>query len=226
MSVKMKPGVWKRRDGLAVAVRHKEGQNCPWIGSDGKTRYDDGRWMRYENTDADLVEYIDVPPKPEPQPQPDAADELAALRDDRDRWQARAKQAEGQASNLAKQLVGVRGELREKTQQWTDRVRQVSDLQAQLEAAAQSPDLRSDIERVAAERDAAREEVRGLQVRAEQAEGDARQATAKMRHHEGEASKWRAQVTVTKDQLLRAEAANDALQVVILNIIRELRNDD
>ena len=158
--------------------------------------------------------------------QQDAADELAALRDDRDRWQARAKQAEGQASNLAKQLVGVRGELREKTQQWTDRVRQVSDLQAQLEAAAQSPDLRSDIERVAAERDAAREEVRGLQVRAEQAEGDARQATAKMRHHEGEASKWRAQVTVTKDQLLRAEAANDALQVVILNIIRELRNDD
>ena len=86
MAVEMKPGVWKRRDGLAVAVRHKEGQNCPWIGSDGKTRYDDGRWMRYENTDADLVEYIDVPPKPEPQSQPDAAEELAAVKDDRDRW--------------------------------------------------------------------------------------------------------------------------------------------
>ena len=104
MTVEMKAGVWKRRDGLAVAVRHKEGQNCPWIGSDGKTRYDDGRWMRYENTDADLVEYIDVPPKPEPQPQPDAADELAALRDDRDRWTT-AVQAEGRVKTLGQELA-------------------------------------------------------------------------------------------------------------------------
>ncbi|MGV2335052.1 MAG UNVERIFIED_CONTAM: hypothetical protein LVR18_13390 [Planctomycetaceae bacterium] len=69
-------------------------------------------------------------------------------------------------------------------------LQQRDDLQAQLEAAVHLPDLRSDLERVAAERDAAREEVRGLQVRAEQAEGDARQATAKMRHLERESARW------------------------------------
>ena len=84
----------------------------------------------------------------------------------------------------------------------------------------------ADLERIAAERDAAREQVRGLQVRAEQAEGDARQAAAKMRHFEGEASKWRAQVTTKNDALLRSEAANDVLRSTILELFERLRNDD
>lgn len=186
---------------------------------------------------------------------------IAALRNDRDRWQTRAKQAEGRATSLAKDVLAVSAErdesqkqltaaqiqLREATQQvalaqeavvrqrqgWDDlqqqlsnRVRQVNDLQAQLEAAVHAPDLSADLERVAAERDAAREEVRGLQVRAEQAEGDARNAAAKLGNLNGEVVRLKAQVTTKTDTLLRAEAANDALQVVILNIIRELRNDD
>ena len=184
----------------------------------------------------------------------DLAEDLAALTDDRDRWQARAKQAEGQANNLAQDLVRVRGEARQSLealndmraqlataqeavmrqrqgwddlqQQLTNRVRQVNDLQAQLEAAVHAPDLSADLERVAAERDAARDEVRGLQVRVQQAEGDARQATAKMRHLEGEASKWKAQVTVKNDTLLRAEAANDALRSLILDLFERVSNDD
>lgn len=144
--------------------------------------------------------------------QRDAADKLAELRDDRDRWQARAVWAEGHTQTLGQELATLRLQLRE--------------AQAQLEAAAHAPDLRSDLERVAAERDAAREEVRGLQVRAEQAEGDARNATAKMRHHEAEASRWRAQVTIKNDTLIRTEAVVDALQIVILNLFREVRGDD
>jgi chromosome segregation ATPase len=158
--------------------------------------------------------------------QQDAVDDLAALRDDRDKWQTRAKQAEGQANNLAQELVRVRGELREKTQQWTDRVRQVSDLQAQLEAAVHAPDLRGEVERVAAERDAAREEVRGLQVRSQQAEGDARQATAKIRHHEHAAARWQTQAESKNSLLLKAEGAVNALQVVIMNLVREVANHD
>ena len=77
-----------------------------------------------------------------------------------------------------------------------------------------------------AERDAAREKVRGLQVRAEQAEGDARQANGKLGHVEGEAVRWKAQVTVKNDQLLRSEAAVDALRSVILDLFERLRNDD
>ena len=61
---------------------------------------------------------------------------------------------------------------------------------------------------------------------AEQAEGDARNAAAKLGNLNGEVVRLKAQVTTKTDTLLRAEAANDALQVVILNIIRELRNDD
>ena len=111
---------------------------------------------------------------------------IAALRNDRDRWQTRAKQAEGRATSLAKDVLAVSAErdesqkqltaaqiqLREATQQvalaqeavvrqrqgWDDlqqqlsnRVRQVNDLQAQLEAAVHAPDLSADLERVAAE---------------------------------------------------------------------------
>ena len=102
MAVEMKPGVWKRRDGKLVTVRHKEGNNCPWIGSDGKTRYDDGKWMKHEETAFDLVEWIDVPPRPDPQP--DAAEELAAVKDDRDRWTT-AVQAEGRVKTLGQELA-------------------------------------------------------------------------------------------------------------------------
>jgi hypothetical protein len=105
-------------------------------------------------------------------------------------------------------------------------LQQRDDLQAQLEAAVHLPDLRSDLERVAAERDAAREEVRGLQVRAEQAEGDARQATAKMRHLERESARWEAQAELKNSLLLKAEGAANALQVVIVNLFREVHSDD
>ena len=57
MSVEMKPGVWKTRDGKTVTV-HYDGtkQDCPWIGSDDKTRYPSGQWMRHDEGPADLVE--------------------------------------------------------------------------------------------------------------------------------------------------------------------------
>ena len=111
-------------------------------------------------------------------------------------------------------------------QQLTNRVRQVNDLQAKLEAAVHAPNLSADLERVAAERDAAREEVRGLQVRAEQAEGDARQANAKIRHHEHAAARWQAQAESKNSLLLKAEGAVNALQVVIMNLVREVSNHD
>ena len=239
MSVKMKPGVWRQRYGPVVTVQMiAEAHECRWIGSDGLRRHDDGRIHPDWHSPQDLVEWQCGPA--EPQAQPDAAEELAALRDDRDRWQARAKQAEGRVATLTQDLAAATEnrdavfrrihETENDRDKWRRRVaeleRQVSDLQAQLEAAAHAPDLRGDVERVAAERDAAREEVRGLQVRAEQAEGDARQATAKMRHLEGEASKWRAQVTVKNDRLIRTEATVDALRSVILDLFERMRNDD
>ena len=115
MSVEMKVGVWKRRDGEIVTVRRKEGSNCPWIGSDGKTRYDDGKWMRHEDSSVDLVEWVDVPEKPEPQP--DAAEELAALKDDRDKWQTRAVQAEGRVKTLTQELIKADEQVNELQQQ-------------------------------------------------------------------------------------------------------------
>ena len=272
----MKPGVWLRRgDRLAVAVQFDPHRDyCQWRGSDGRSRYDDGRFYADRDSEWDLVEWVDVPEKPQQQPQPDAAGEaawvkenadlrekLAEIRDDRDKWQARAVQAEGRCTTLArdvfavgaerdeaqKQLTTAQIQLREAKQQLTTAQgviacqsqrwgelqqqlanygRQVSDLQAQLEAAVHAPDLRGEVERVAAERDAAREEVRGLQVRAEQAEGDARQATAKMRHLEREAARWQAQAEVKNNTMLKAEGAVNALQVVIMNLVREVANHD
>ena len=245
----MKPGVWLRRgDELAVAVQvDPEAAFCRWRGSDGKWRFDDGRYYLDQDSEWDLVEWLEVPERPVQPPQPDAADELAELRDDRDKWQARARQAEGRVATLTQELTAVtanrdglgrrihetenerdkwRGRVTEATGRVAELEGQVNDLQAQLEAAVHAPDLRGDLERVAAERDAAREEIRGLQVRAQQAEGDARQAAAKVGNLQAEVVRLKAQVTTKTDTLLRAEAANDALQVVILNIIRELRNDD
>ena len=172
--------------------------------------------------------------------QQDAAEELAALRDDRDRWQTRAKQAEGRVATLTQDLATTTAnrdalgrrihETENDRDKWRRRVaeleRQVADLQAQLEAAAHSPDLRSEVERVAAERDAAREEVRGLQVRAEQAEGDARQATVKMRHHEQKSARWEAYAQEKNNLLLKSEGAANALQLVIMNIVREVSSHD
>ena len=179
--------------------------------------------------------------------QHESLDELAALTDDRDRWQARAKQAEGRVAtltqewNTAQRYVSDANEVNnrlttqvstlqcgvdELQRQLTDRVRQVNDLQAQLEAAVHAPDLRGEVERVAAERDAAREEVRGLQVRSQQAEGDARQATAKIRHHEHAAARWQTQAESKNSLLLKAEGAVNALQVVIMNLVREVSNHD
>ena len=85
MTVEMKPGVWKRRDGLVVTVRPF--QDGGWIGSDGHHRWNNGLFRTGTECVLDLVEFLG---ELEPEPQPDAADELAALRDDRDRWQARA----------------------------------------------------------------------------------------------------------------------------------------
>ena len=109
--------------------------------------------------------------------------------------------------------------------QLANRVRQVNDLQAQLEAAVHAPNLSADLERVAAERDAAREEVRGLQVRAEQAEGDTRNANARVNNLYGEVVRLKAQVTTKTDTLLRAEAANDVLRSVILDLFERVRGD-
>lgn len=215
----MRPGVWLRRgDRLAVAVQlDPKADHCRWRGSDGKCRYDDGRYYPDQDSEWDLVEWLDVP---------DAAEELAALKDDRDRWQARAKQAEGRATSLARDVLAVGAERDELQKQLAAAQIQLREATQQLEAAAHAPDLRGEVERVAAERDAAREEVRGLQVRAEQAEGDARQANGKLGHVEGEAVRWKAQVTVKNDQLLRSEAAVDALRSVILDLFERLRNDD
>ena len=201
---------------MAVQLDPKA-DHCRWRGSDGKCRYDDGRYYPDQDSEWDLVEWLDVP---------DAAEELAALKDDRDRWQARAKQAEGRATSLARDVLAVGAERDELQKQLAAAQIQLREATQQLEAAAHAPDLRGEVERVAAERDAAREEVRGLQVRAEQAEGDARQANGKLGHVEGEAVRWKAQVTVKNDQLLRSEAAVDALRSVILDLFERLRNDD
>ena len=179
--------------------------------------------------------------------QQDAAEELAALRDDRDRWQTRAKQAEGKVATLtqewqtAQRYVSDCNEVNNRLttqvstlqcgvdhlqQQLTTTQIQLREATQQLEAAAHSPDLRGDLERVAAERDAAREEVRGLQVRAEQVEGDARQASAKLRHIERESARWEAYAQEKNNLLLKSEGAANALQLVILNIVREVSNHD
>ena len=165
--------------------------------------------------------------------------DLAAMRDDRDRWQARARQAEGRVATLTQDLMQsqqqlvVAGEavMRQRQgwddlqQQLTDRVRQVSDLQAQLEAAAHLPDLRGEVERVAAERDAAREEVRGLQVRAEQAEGDARNATAKLENLQQQAGLMRQERLQHAEDAARLQAVVDVLRSVILDLFERMRND-
>ena len=115
----MKPGVWKTRDEKTVTVRHDATKrDCPWIGSDNKTRYPNGQWMRHDEGPHDLVEYLGEAPEP-PTPQSVAAEELAALKDDRDKWQARAVQAEGRASNLAKDLIKADEQVDELQQQLT-----------------------------------------------------------------------------------------------------------
>mgnify|MGYP006268172471 CR=1 FL=1 len=279
----MKPGVWLRRgDRLAVAVQvDPEAAFCRWRGSDGKCRFDDGRYYLDRDSEWDLVECLEVPERP--QPQPDAAEELAAVRheaephpggimaegvavrlsagnfsaeyresiesltDDRDRWQTRARQAEGRVATLTQELTAVtanrdglgrrihetendrdkwRGRVTEATGRVAELEGQVNDLQAQLEAAAAPQPTPHDFERVAAERDAAREEARGLQVRAQQAEGDARQANAKIRHHEHAAARWQTHAESKNILLLKAEGAVNALQVVIMNLVREVSNDD
>ena len=243
MTVEMCAGIWKRRDGTAMTVRLNDGSR--WVSVDGYHYWDDGRFIQGQEHKLDLIEFLGE--IPEPQSQPDAADKLAELREDRDRWQTRARQAEGRVATLTQELTAVtanrdglgrrihetendrdkwRGRVTEATGRVAELEQQVSDLQAQLEAAVHAPDLRGDLERVAAERDAAREEVRGLQVRVQQAEGDARQANGKLGHLEGEVTRWKAQVTVKNDSLLRAEAGNDVLQVVILNLFREVRGGE
>jgi hypothetical protein len=204
MVVEVKAGAWRTRGGKMVIVRRYK-ENAGWVGTDGNHRWDDGRYTTSVECSLDLVEYIgeEVPepqPEPEPEPQPDAAEELAALSDDRDRWQTRGEAGRGQGCDVDAGMADcttVRQRLQRGQQQaddagtlqcgcdrpaaaTDDSTDSVGEAQAQLEAAVHLPDLRSDLERVAAERDAAREEVRGLQVRSEQAEGDARQATAKI----------------------------------------------
>ena len=196
MSVKMKPGVWRRRDNEKVIVRNDgSSSHDPWIGSDGKKRYSNGQFMQHDEGALDLVEYLGETME-QAQPQLDAAEDLDELRDDRDRWQTRARQAEGRVATLTQEWNTAQryvSDANEVNNSLTTQVKtlqyaavnlqqelaaareQVSDLQAQLEAAVHAPDLSADLERIAAERDAAREQVRGLQVRAEQAEGDARQ---------------------------------------------------
>ena len=141
--------------------------------------------------------------------QHESLDELAALTDDRDRWQARAKQAEGRVATLTQELM-----------------RKHDDLQAQLEAAVHAPDLRGDLERTARERDAAREEVRGLQVRAEQAEGDARNATAKLENLQQQAGLMRQERLQHAEDAARLQAVVDVLRSVILDLFERMRNDD
>ena len=99
---------------------------------------------------------------------------------------------------------------------------QVSDLLAQLEAAAVPQPTPHDFERLAAERDAAREEISGLQERVRQAEGGERLVAAKMRDLEREAARWKAQAEAKNDLLLKSEGANNALQIAIINVVREV----
>ena len=106
--------------------------------------------------------------------QHESLDELAALTDDRDKWQARAKQAEGRVATLGQELAAVTAnrdglgnrihETESERDQWRARWMQADTKAAslaeelaaatrQLEAAVTAPDLRGDLERVAAERD-------------------------------------------------------------------------
>ena len=118
----MKAGVWKRRDGRTVKARPFKG-GWGWIGSDGVHNWDDGQFLKgVEEHELDLVEYLGEATSPDTQPsqpQPDAADELAELRDDRDRWQARARQAEGRVATLTQDLIKADEQVNELQQQLT-----------------------------------------------------------------------------------------------------------
>ena len=109
MAVEMKPGLWKRRDGLAVTVWPF--QDGGWMGSDGNHRWNDGLYASGSECVLDLVEFIS---KPKPQPQPDAAEKLAALKDDRDKWQTRAVQAEGRLKTMGQELATARQQLQDR----------------------------------------------------------------------------------------------------------------
>jgi chromosome segregation ATPase len=139
---------------------------------------------------------------------------LAAVTLERDEWKAGAEYQQEQATQLRQQVAALEASLGQVNEWNKTLLQQRDELQQQLEAAVHLPDLRSDLERVAAERDAAREEVRGLQVRAEQAEGDARNAAAKMRHHEHAAARWEAYSQEKNNLLLRADAANGRVAVI------------
>lgn len=131
MAVEMKPGVWKTRDEKTVTVRYDATKrDCPWIGSDNKTRYPNGQWMAHDEGPHDLVEYLGEVPEPQPdaaeelgkllltfvpdQLQETAAEELAALRDDRDRWRTRAVQAEGRLKTMGQELATARQQLQDR----------------------------------------------------------------------------------------------------------------
>ena len=103
---------------------------------------------------------------------------------------------------------------------------QLREAEQQLEAAAHLPDLSADLERVAAERDAAREEVRGLQVRVQQAEGDARNATAKLENLQQQAGLMRQERLQHAEDAARLQAVVDALRSVVMDLFERLRNDD
>ena len=151
MSVEMKPGLWRRRDGTAMTIRLNDGSR--WVSADGYHYWDDGRFIQGQEHKLDVIEFLgEIPePQPEPQPQPDAAEELAALKDDRDRWQARARQAEGRVQTLTQDLAAITAnrdavfrrihETENDRDKWRRRVaeleRQVNDLQAQLATARQ-----------------------------------------------------------------------------------------
>ena len=83
MAVQMCAGVWRRRDGVTVTVRSYK-EDCGWMGTDGHHRWDDGHYAKGAESDLDLVAFVSLPEQP--QAQPDAAEELAAVKDDRDRW--------------------------------------------------------------------------------------------------------------------------------------------
>ena len=145
MAVEIKAGVWKRRDGKVTIVLGR-GPGGFWQCSDGSARFDDGRSWSDRNDPEDLVEWIDVLEGPG-QPQPDAAEEhrqtelnelsaeletirdvcdglsenLAELREDRDRWQTRAVQAEGRVKTLTQDLMRKHDELVAARQQLQDR---------------------------------------------------------------------------------------------------------
>lgn len=101
-----------------------------WVNDDGTEELSNIlHWHAASVSGGRYIRQIKPEPEPEPQPQPDAADELAALRDDRDKWHSRAVLAESQVATLGRQVPDLLAQLAEATQERYTQTAQIGHLE-------------------------------------------------------------------------------------------------